>query len=417
MSDVATSKLFQPITIGDLELQHRVVMAPVMRFRANSQHEMGPLNQEYYNQRAGCCSGTFIIAEATMIAPQAGGYKNAPGIWTDRQIASWKEIVDGVHARGSFIFLQLWDLGAAAEPSILLAEEDYPWVGAGKYPYVGAGDLLFPEHTEPPRPLSVDEIHEHTWLFANAARNAVEQAGFDGVEIHACNGYLLDQFLQTNTNNRTDEYGGSVENRIRFPLEVVDAVVAAVGAKKTAIRISPWSRFQAGMCMKNPKPTFSALVERLRDTHPDLAYLHIVEPGVHGTIAHHPRPGESNQFIREIWGERRLIAAGGFTRKSGMAAAEHTGELIAYGRAFIENPDLVRRFKKDLPLNLGDPSTYYGTGRAGYTDYPFAPAEPRPALPSHHAIWCSLWKMLKHSKTEPPLPSSAMRGAPMVRAH
>ncbi|KAI0058162.1 FMN-linked oxidoreductase [Artomyces pyxidatus] len=361
----STSKLFQPATIGDLTLGHRVVMAPLTRFRANKDHVMGPMNQEYYEQRAGA-PGTLIISEGTFISPQSGGFPNVPGIWNEAQIAGWKKIVDAVHSKGSYIYLQLWDIGAAAKPEVLEAE--------GNFPYTGAGDLLFDEHDMPPRPLTVDEIHERVGLYATAARNAVHKAGFDGVEVHSANGYLLDQFLQSNTNNRTDAYGGSVENRIRFPLEVVDAVIAAVGESKTALRLSPWSRFQ-GMRMDDPVPTYSALVTRIRDAHPALAYLHVVEPRIDGVVTRDAEEGGQNEFLRAIWAPRPFIAAGGFTRASALEAAERTGDLIAFGRSFIANPDLVYRLKEDIPLTVGNRATYYGEGLVGYTDYPFAAVE------------------------------------------
>ncbi|KAI0039382.1 hypothetical protein FA95DRAFT_1550708 [Auriscalpium vulgare] len=363
----STSALFQPITVGDVTLQHRIVMAPLTRFRASDEHVMGELNHEYYEQRASA-PGTLIITEATFIAAEAGGYKNAPGIWTEEQIAGWKKIVDTAHAKGSSIYLQLWALGAAGKKEVL-AEE-------GGHPYTGAGDKVFEPFTEPPRPMTVEEIHQFTEFYATASRNAVEKAGFDGVEVHMANGYLLDQFLQTNTNNRTDAYGGSVENRIRFPLAALDAVVAAVGVKRAALRISPWSEFQ-GMRMDDPIPTFSALVQRVRETHPDLSYIHVIEPRVDGNDVREHVEGEadeSNDFVRAIWGDRRIISAGGFSRASGIEAAGKTGDLIAYGRSFIANPDLVRRLKEDLPLNVAERATYYTPGPVGYTDYPFAPA-------------------------------------------
>ncbi|KAI0058462.1 hypothetical protein BV25DRAFT_1891339 [Artomyces pyxidatus] len=361
----STPKLFQPATVGDLTLGHRVVMPPLTRFRANKDHVQGPMNQEYYEQRASA-PGTLIITEGTFIAPQSGGFANAPGIWNDAQIAAWKKIVDAIHLKGSYIYLQLWDIGAAAKPDVLEAE--------GGFPYVGAGDLLFDDHQVPPRPLTVDEIRERVGLYATAARNAVHKAGFDGVEVHSAHGYLLDQFLQTNTNNRTDVYGGSIENRIRFPLEVVDAVAAAVGESKTAIRLSPWSRFQ-GMRMDDPVPTYSALVTRLRDAHPALAYLHVVEPRIDGIFTGNAEDDGQNDFLRAIWAPRPFIAAGGFTRASALEAAERTGDLIAFGRSFIANPDLVRRLKEDIPLAVGNRATYYADGPVGYTDYPFAAIE------------------------------------------
>ncbi|KAI0042559.1 NADH:flavin oxidoreductase/NADH oxidase [Auriscalpium vulgare] len=371
----STSALFQPITVGDVTLQQRIVMAPLTRLRAGPGHVPNELNREYYEQRASA-PGTFLFTEATFIAPQAGGHRDAPGIWSEEQIAGWKKIVDSVHAKGSFIYLQLWALGRGAEKDVL--EEE------GGYPYISSGDKLLPPFTEPPRPMTVDEIHQFIGFYVTAARNSVEKAGFDGVEVHMANGYLLDQFLQTNTNNRTDEYGGSIENRLRFPLAVLDAVVAAVGPKKTGLRISPWAKFQ-DVGMDDPVPTFSTLVRRVRDTHPDLSYLHVIEPRIDGIFMRENDPAnpiESNDFIREIWGDRRIISAGGYTRASGIEAAEKTGNLIAYGRAFIANPDLVRRLREDLPLNFSNRPTYFTKGAVGYTDYPFAPAVAIPDAPN-----------------------------------
>ncbi|KAI0057808.1 FMN-linked oxidoreductase [Artomyces pyxidatus] len=353
------SKLFQPIRVGNITLAHRIVMPPVSRFRADDQHVMEPITLEYYKQRA-CAPGTLIVGEATFTAPQASGYKNSPGIWTDAQITAWKVIVDAIHAKECFIFLQLLDMGASADLAVL--ETD------GGHPYIGAGDLPFNGRTDQPRPMTIDEIHAHVEYFATAAHNAVHGAGFDGVEIHVASGYLLDQFLQTISNNRTDAYGGSIENRMRFPLAVVDAVVRSIGVEKTAVRISPWCRYQ-GMRMPDPVPTFSEFVRILRDAHPDLAYLHLV------LATREPDEDEQDDFIRAIWGGRPLISSGGYTRESGMEAADKTGDLIAYGRDFIANPDLVRRLKENAPLNESDPSKYYSSvGPVGYTDYPFLPA-------------------------------------------
>ncbi|KAI0041505.1 NADH:flavin oxidoreductase/NADH oxidase [Auriscalpium vulgare] len=383
----STPALFQPVALGDITLHHRIVMAPLTRFRADNKHAVGPMNLEYYAQRA-AAPGTLIITEGTFIAPQAGGTNNIPGIWSDDQIAGWKTIVDAVHAKGSYIYMQLWTVGAGADPSVLQAE-GYPYVAAGSVPFDGHGPT-------PPRPMSIEEMRELVELYATAARNAVHQAGFDGVEVHAANGYLLDQFLHTTTNDRTDAYGGSVDNRVRFPLEVLAAVVAAVGAKKTAIRVSPWSNFQrtpflqlydisphsscvrcTGERMNDPIPTYAQLFTGIRTAHPDLSYVHIVEPRVDGPVPREGGPvaGESNDFIRAIWGDRRIITTGRYTRESGIAAAERTGCLVGYGRAFLANPDLVRRLQEDLPLNEGDESTFYSPGPAGYIDYPFAPVK------------------------------------------
>ncbi|KAJ7239766.1 putative NADPH2 dehydrogenase chain OYE2 [Mycena haematopus] len=364
---MSSSKLFQPTTVGDIELSHRVVFAPTTRFRANASQAPLPLVAEYYEQRAST-SGSLLISEATFIAPRAGGYRHAPGIWSDEQISSWKAVTDRVHAKGSFIYLQLWALGRAADVETL-AENGFP--------YVSASDV--PIHGRPsPRPLTVEEIEEYVQLYATAASNAVHKAGFDGVEIHAANGYLLDQFLHDGSNVRGDRYGGSAENRTRFPLEVVEAVAKAVGQKKTALRVSPWGTVQDMQFVDgDPRPTYTSLVTQLRDRFPDLAYLHVVEPRVDGSETVDIKDGYSNDFIRGIWGDRRLISAGGYTRETAIAAAEEKGDLIAFGRSYIANPDLPYRLLHAIALSIGDRSLYYAPGSVdpkGYTDYPFATA-------------------------------------------
>ncbi|OJT02513.1 hypothetical protein TRAPUB_6930 [Trametes pubescens] len=340
----ATAKLFQPIRVGDITLGHRVVLAPLTRCRASSAHVHGDLAVEYYAQRASV-PGTLLIAEGTFIAPQA--------------------VVNAVHARGSFIYLQLWALGRAADVDQLKAEDP-------DFAHVGPSAIALKDSKSSPRALTIPEINEYVEWYGKAAFNAVYGAGFDGVEIHGANGYLVDQFLQDVSNERTDEYGGSIENRIRFALEVVDAVVKAVGAKKSAIRLSPWSEF-LDMRMKDPIPTFSNLVTRLREQYPDLAYIHVVEPGVLGFIDVEQRKEESNDFIRDIWLPRLLISAGRYDRETAIAHADKTGELIAFGRRFIANPDLPRRLLKNLPLAFWDRQLFYLPEEPhGYIDYPFA---------------------------------------------
>ncbi|KAI0311203.1 hypothetical protein OF83DRAFT_1069197 [Amylostereum chailletii] len=360
----STSLLFHPIAVGDMPLKHRIVMAPLTRLRNDVAFAPGPLNLEYYQQRSST-PGTLIIAEGTCVAHQATGLNGSPGIWSEKQIAAWKTITDAVHAHGSYVFVQLFAFGAAAIPSVIKKDG---------YPYVSASDVQIEDRTEAPRPMTIPEIQEYIQLFTTAAANAVK-AGFDGVEVHGANGYLLDQFIQTNTNRRTDQYGGSVENRIRFPLEVLDAVVKAIGVKKVGFRISPWGRFQS---MRMPdddlKSTFSELVTRIRDLYPDLAYLHVIQPGIDGGSDRAVVVGsiESDLFLREIWGDRAYIAAGGFRRESAMKWADDTGGLVAFGRSFIANPDLPVRLKGGIPLNAHNRSTFYTQGSIGYTDYPFA---------------------------------------------
>lgn len=358
----SVSSLFQPLRVGNINLQHRVVMAPLTRFRANKDHVHGELAKTYYTQRSSV-PGTLIKSEATFIAPQAAGYTNAPGIWSDAQIAGWKAITDSVHANGSYMFLQLWALGRVADPAVLKQE--------GGFDLVAPSPISFDNNV--PRELTVAEIKEYVQLYSKAASNAIK-AGFDGVEIHAGNGYLLDQFLQTVSNERTDEYGGSVDNRVRFPLEVVKAVVDTVRAERTAVRISPWSPYQ-NMGMKDPLPTFTTFVERIRDEHPKLAYIHAIEARVNGnTVAavSDENRAHSNEMLRKTWGDRPYIAAGGMDRATAIDTVEKYGGLVAFGRHFIANPDLPLRLKEGLTLTRYDRDTFYATeSAAGYIDYPF----------------------------------------------
>ncbi|PIL25802.1 hypothetical protein GSI_11552 [Ganoderma sinense ZZ0214-1] len=364
-TDAQLRKLFQPIKVGDVTLAHRVVFAPMTRLRANTRGVHGDLAVEYYAQRASV-PGSLLISEATYVSRQAEGRSpNAPGVWNEEQIAGWKRVVDAVHAKGSYIYMQLWALGRAARLGYIRERDP-------DYAYVAASDVPLAGRDEVPRPLTVEEIKEYVAAFAQAAWNAVFGAGFDGVEIHGANGYLVDQFTQDVSNTRTDEYGGSVENRCRFALEVVGAVSAAIGESKTAIRLSPWSEFQ-DMRMADPVPTFTHLVSRLAKDHTNLAYLHVIEPGYSGNVNTEMKTGESNAFIREIWLPRPLVSAGGYIRESALRVAEETGQLIAFGRPYISNPDLPLRLRKDILLAEWEQDTFYTPGESrGYTDYPFA---------------------------------------------
>ncbi|KAI0671112.1 NADH:flavin oxidoreductase/NADH oxidase [Trametes maxima] len=357
--------LFKPIQVGDLTVNHRVVHAPLTRFRADKNHTHTDIAATYYSQRAST-PGTLLIAEATFITAHAGLFAHVPGVYNNEQISAWKKVVDAVHEKGSHIFLQLWALGRAAQVHEL--EEANP-----EYPYVSASALpLSDREGDVPRALTVPEIKQYAEDYVTAAHNAVYGAGFDGVEIHCAHGYLIDQFLQDVSNKRTDEYGGSIENRCRFALEVIGAVIRAIGETKTAFRISPWSRYQ-DMRMEDPVPTFSYLVSRVAELYPQIAYLSVVEPGVHGGADADPRSGESNDFIREIWRPRPLISAGRYTRDTAMKRAEeNAGELIAFGRLFLANPDLPLRLFKGLLLNCWDRAIYSTPEDPhGYIDYPF----------------------------------------------
>ncbi|KAF8215979.1 hypothetical protein K438DRAFT_1914810 [Mycena galopus ATCC 62051] len=282
-----TPKLFQPAQVGDMQLSHRV----------------------YYEQRS-TTPGSLLITEATLIAQKTGGAKNTPGVWSDAQISTWKalsfpslislsQVSERVHANGFFIYLQIWALGRAIQADVL-EKENMECVSASDIPLPGGPK---------PRPLTVDKVHEYMEMYAQGAVNAVEKAEFDGVEIHGANGYLIDQFLHPGSNFRTDEYGGSTENRVRFAPEVTEAVVKAVGQKKTGFRISPWGTWQE-MYFDDPLLTYD-LVTELRDHYPDLAYLHVVEPRADGDgTALGQKEHHLNDVLREIWGNKPLISAG-----------------------------------------------------------------------------------------------------------
>ncbi|KAJ6550039.1 hypothetical protein B0H19DRAFT_1264901 [Mycena capillaripes] len=373
-----TPKLFTPIQVGPAALQHRVVLAPLTRCKASKAHvPYLPLVADYYSQRASK-PGTLLITEATLIAAKAGGRAHIPGIWSAEQVEAWSSVADAVHAKGSFLFMQIRALGRAANQEQLQSEDS-------AFSYVSASDVPLAGHSGFLRALTVPEIKEYVGLFAQAAKNAIV-AGCDGVEVHGANGYLIDQFLQDVSNKRTDEYGGSVENRARFALEVVDAVVAAVGAERTAIRFSPWSPFLAStlplislMGMPDPLPTFSYIISQLVSRYtPGLAYLHLVEPRISGnntreaaTIKTH----ESNDTLCQLWAGRPLVRAGEFTRVGAIEAAEADGVLVAFGRFYISNPDLPTRLEQDIPLTPFDRATFYIVGEdnpRGYTDHAFA---------------------------------------------
>ncbi|KAF8061856.1 hypothetical protein FPV67DRAFT_299692 [Lyophyllum atratum] len=263
-----TPRLFQPIKIGDITLQHRLVLAPLTRWKATqlTQVPIIPLMKEYYSQRSSV-PGSLLIAENAFVSSEAGGAFNTPGIWNDEQAHVWREITDRVHANGSYIFLQIRALGRTADPAALAAvDSSFSFVAPSPIP-------LSSRPTDVPRELSVNEIHAYVQWFGQAAKNAVDKAGFDGVEIHGANGFLVDQFIQDVSNQRADCYGGSIEARSRFGLEIVEAVANAVGGKRTAIRLSPWSPY-LDMGMNDPIPQFSHFVSTLKRKHPDLAYLH-----------------------------------------------------------------------------------------------------------------------------------------------
>ncbi|GJN91263.1 hypothetical protein Rhopal_004282-T1 [Rhodotorula paludigena] len=369
----ANSTLFEPLQVGRMRLSSRIAMAPLTRYRADSEHVHRDPAVTYYAQRASE-PGTLIITEATFVHAKAAGQKNAPGIFTDEQVQAWKRVVDAVHDKGSYIYLQLWALGRAASADVLRAEADEDVQSASDVPFEG-GDK--------PRPLTKLEIQDYIGYYAQAAKRFVEEAGGDGVEIHSANGtlaprYLLDQFLQTTSNKRTDEFGGSVENRCRFPLAVARAVVDAVGADRVGIRLSPFSKFQ-GMKMDDTdeiKRTFSYYVEQLRQSFPDLAYIHGIESRIAGSETVDVDYNEQLDFIHDIWAPRPFLQAGGFDPSTALQAArKYPNTVIIFGRYFISNPDLVRRIREGVDLAPWNKETFYLFGpehTEGYIDYPFA---------------------------------------------
>ena len=359
-------KLFSPIQIGPLTLAHRVVMAPLTRLRSHQPDDVpGDSMVEYYSQRAS--DGGFIVTEATTVAVTGRGYLGAPGIYSDEQVAGWRKIVDAVHAKGGMIFLQLWHVGRAGHVEMT---GGVPPVGASVVPFKDG--VAFTSRgwvpVSPNRALATAEIPGIIEEFRRGAERA-KAAGFDGVEIHAANGYLIDQFLQDNSNRRVDDYGGSVENRARLLLEVTQAVVSVWGKGRVGVRLGPASQFN-GMADSNPAVTFSYVAGRLDQL--NLAYLHLIEPRINGSVAvAEGLPPVAAVQLRQIF-HGTIIAAGGFEPDSAEEILERgDADLVAFGRHFIANPDLPKRIQLGLPLNPADRATFYGGNAHGYTDYPF----------------------------------------------
>jgi 2,4-dienoyl-CoA reductase-like NADH-dependent reductase (Old Yellow Enzyme family) len=327
---------------------------------------------EYYTQRASV-PGTLLIAEATLISPAHSGMAHGPGIWTPEQIAAWKSIVDAVHAKDCSIICQLVAPGRAADASEL-AKDGFKLLSSSALPMPGSGFTEKAGETPTPHAMTESQIHDCIQCFGRAATNAME-AGFDGIEIHGANGYLVDQFLQDTCNKRTDSWGGSISNRARFGIEVAKACVDAIGSERVGFRLSPWSPFQ-GMLENNPIPTFSHLAEELKKL--ELGYLHIIESRVNNNVD--CESSESIDFLLKIWGNQTpVLLAGGYTPENVRDAADskyRSYEVVfVFGRYFLANPDLVWRIKEREKLNQYDRSTFYAEGRTeqeGYTDYPFA---------------------------------------------
>jgi len=364
--------LFAPHRIGALDLPNRIVMPPMTRSRAGRGEVATELMAQYYAQRAGA---GLIVSEGTQISRQGQGYAWTPGIYTPEQIAGWRRVTDAVHAAGGRMFAQLWHVGrvshvalqdngaAPVSSSALVAEGVKVFVDVeGRGPEAGVGEMV--QHSAP-RALRRDEIAAIVADYAQAARNAIA-AGFDGIELHGANGYLINQFIDSQANARDDEYGGSLPNRLRFLREVAQAVVDAIGADRVGVRLAPLTTLQ-GAVDDTPQATYLAAAKLLDDI--GVAYLHIAEadwddaPGM---------PDAFRDALRLIY-RGTLIYSGKYDKaRAERALANGWADLIGFGRPFIANPDLPERLRRDLPLNEGDRSRYFGGGAQGYTDYPRA---------------------------------------------
>ncbi len=344
---------FDKLKIGNTELENRIVYAPMTRSRADDAGVQPEIAVEYYTQRA---SAGLIITEATNVSAMAKGYVRTPGIYTPEQIESWRKITDAVHTKNGKIFMQIFHTGRIALPDFL-PENQSPVapsaVKANGQNYTDDGMKDFVE----PRELTADEIKKIVEDFAAAAKNAVD-AGFDGVELHGANGYLVQQFLGTNTNKREDEYGGSIENRARFLFEVLDAMIAEIGGERTGLRLSPGGEFN-DIKESDAAELYDYVIRELNKR--ELAYLHI------GTFDQNKN---WHPVVRPIY-EGVYFAGVGFDKDSGEKLLEENGaDAIVYGTKFLANPDLPERFAKNAELNKPDDSTFYTPGEKGYTDYP-----------------------------------------------
>lgn len=362
--------LFQAYTLQDLKLKNRIVMPPMTRSRAATGEVATALMAEYYGQRA---SAGLIISEGTQISRQGQGYAWTPGIYTPAQIEGWKQVTRAVHERGGLIFAQLWHVGrvshtslqehgqAPVAPSVVVAEGVKVFVDAeGKGSGTGKGVMA--QHSTP-RELTVPEIHQIVQDYAQAARNAIA-AGFDGVELHGANGYLIEQFTDSQTNRRTDEYGGSLENRLRFLKEVVTAVVGAIGRERVGIRQAPLTTLM-GAVDDNPEETYIAAAHILNAL--GIAYIHIAEADWEDAPV---MPVAFKEAYRKAF-RGTLIYAGKYTvARAQEALTKGWADLIAFGRPFMANPDLPLRLENNLPLNEADRTTFFGGDARGYTDYP-----------------------------------------------
>lgn len=373
------SKLITPVQVGAIALKHRIILPSLTRLRAEWPSGVPPeLMREYYKQRAS--DGGLVLTEATAVAPSARGYRGAPGIYNDEQVGGWKRITDAVHAKGGYMFAQLWHAGCTThiavtgEQPVTASVDPSYWADPGIL-------VVTPEGFSQPSPhraLETAEISSIVQEFRAAAVNA-KTANFDGVELMAANGHLIDQFLQDNSNRRMDRYGGTIESRARLLIEVAEALVSVWGADRVGVRIAPSGTYN-GMADSNPRALFRYVAERLSSL--KLAYLHVIEPRVKGgeLIAKGQGPVAAQELGKVFHGP--IIAAGGFEPDSAEAAvASGDATLVAFGRHFIANPDLPERMALGIPLSPYDRRTFYAFDAGGYTDYPAHEREERGASP------------------------------------
>ena len=353
--------LFDPVQLGSVALRNRIIMAPMTRARANDGRVPNDLMRLYYSQRA---SAGLILSEATSVSPQGVGYANTPGIWSSAQVDGWRKVTAAVHDKGGKIFVQLWHVGRVSDPEHLNGEIP---VAPSAIACAGQVSLLRPKRNYvAPRALHTEELPNLVQDFADAAGHA-RDAGFDGIELHAANGYLIDQFLQDGTNKRQDAYGGSIENRARFLMDIVDACSGVWGAGRIGVHLSPFGTAH-DIHDSDPEALFSYVARELGKR--GVGFLCIREAAGHEALT-----GE----MRRLFGGS-VIANQDYTfERAEQALAEHRADAIAFGRPFISNPDLVRRFKACAGLREWDSSTFYSDGPAGYVDYACCQCE-APAL-------------------------------------
>ncbi len=348
--------LFTPVSLGDVEIANRFVMAPLTRCRAID-HLPNALMAEYYSQRA---SAGLVITECTMVTEATSAFGNDPGVYSAEQVEGWKQTAAAVHAKGGKIFMQIWHAGRAAHPLLnggkeavsasAIAIEDEVHTPEGKKPYTV------------PRALTKDEIASIVQDFRRAAANAIS-AGFDGIEVHGANGYLIDQFLRDKANQRTDEYGGPLENRARLLFEVLEAVTAEIGSRRVGLRLSPLNSFNS-MADSDPMGWMQYLATELNRF--DLAYLHVMRADFFGI-----QSGDVLTVAREYYNGQLMVNMGYSPEEAAATVAANKADVVAFGTGLLANPDLPERVKAGAELNTPNPDTFYSSGVEGYTDYPF----------------------------------------------